>query len=148
MDIPQRVFEAWVEEEANRQRSSQRLLLTALDAPMDQKKDRLTRLNEWLLQARESHQYLIQLHKDICFSPTNKWTSSKSDPFLKNWDRITLKYWFLGSAAMTTEDYVASSLSGGDSEATFKPHEDDGDVSRGSEKNLDEAFGITEYLLL
>ncbi|KAH7149880.1 hypothetical protein B0J13DRAFT_605635 [Dactylonectria estremocensis] len=148
MDLKQSEFEAWEKEEANRQRSSQCLLLTAPDAPVDQKKDRLTRINEWLLQVRESHQYLSQLHRNIWYSQTKQKSGSKSAPFLKNWERIILKYWFLDSAAMTMEEYATSSLSGGDSEATFKRFEDDSDVSTAPHIDLDEPLGYTKFVLM
>ena len=148
MGITETIFEDWEEEERDRQRSCQRLLLTSLDAPADRKKDRLTRVNEWLLQVWEAYRYLAQLHRDCWYSLMNERGGSRSALFPADWDRATLKYWFLDTAAMTAEDYAASSLGGGDSEATIIPFKDDCYVLEESHRDREEPLGFTQFLLL
>ncbi|KAI6762565.1 hypothetical protein HG530_008545 [Fusarium avenaceum] len=148
MGITESMLETWTEEESSRQRSSQRLVLEDLEWPTDQKRDRLTRLNEWLLQMRDSHEYLAQLHRSFWYSGHTARDVAKSAPFPEDWDRVTLKYWFLDTAAMVTEDYATSSQGGGDSEATFKPNCDDNDLCDRPYKNFDEPLGYTQFMIL
>lgn len=149
MGMSDNVLDAWSEEESRRQLRSRRLLLGNLESPADRKKEQLTRLNEWLLQMRECHEYLGQLHQGFWYVVhTVDGVTRHIPPLPKDWDRLTLKYWFSDTAAMVTEDYATSSLGGGDSEATFKPLHDENELSMESHKDPDEPLGYTQSFRL
>lgn len=110
--------------------------------PDEQRKDRLTRTNEWMLGVFNASSYLIDLHQQIMTLEIdrrrlitalikNKLGESPSSVGIDYWEgpygttyetmrRAIVKFWFLDSAAMSEEEYPSSHVANSDSDATFR----------------------------
>ena len=108
----------------------------------EQRKDRLTRANEWMLGVFNASSYLIDLHRQIMTSEIDrrlritalkeyKSGEPSSSVGIIYWEgpygstyetmrRAIVKFWFLDSAAMSEEEYPSSRVTNSDSDATFQ----------------------------
>lgn len=116
--------------------SQQQLQLGGLRDPNpgEQRKDRLTRTNEWMLGVFYAFPHFIELHRkimDLEGITRRKSFQWEEHPDIHQWEehrgsayetarRTIVKFWFLDSAAMSEEEYAASHVVGSDSDATFR----------------------------
>lgn len=97
----------------------------------EQRKDRLTRTNEWMLGVFYAFPYFIELHRKILILEEIELRESSKSSDIHQWkedrwslsettQRTMVKFWFLDSAAMSEEEYATSHIPGSDSDATFR----------------------------
>ena len=136
--------------------------LRGLD-PDEERKDRLTRTNEWMLGVFKTSSHLIDLHRQIMDMEIrrhertialirNKLGESSHSLDEGHWDepygsinettrRTIVKFWFLDSAAMAKEEYASSHTPLSDSDATFqKLGEEEEGVESFVDEDIEESF--------
>ena len=111
----------------------QKLRLGALrfSDPDEQRTDRLTRTQEWMLGVYYASPLLLELQEDIIrrelakrprLNTAEAQIDTSGQVFGEMVSRRTVvKYWFLNSSISLEEDYVASQVGTSDSEATYQP---------------------------
>ena len=149
--VSERDLERWESLTTLDHTSQKRLRLGELrnPDPDEQRKERLTRTNEWMLGVFYALPYFIEVYRMILTLEETKQkelsrslgkyqqegkgeTTGEALPrtILESTDealrRTIVKFWFLDSAAMSEEEYADSQYVGSDSEATFRrPDEED-----------------------
>ncbi|KAL8724564.1 MAG: hypothetical protein Q9181_006768, partial [Wetmoreana brouardii] len=95
--------------------------------PEEERKDRLTRLNEWLLHHFVANDWHITLYNSIydLNISSKDWPPLWVSKLQSNRARMMMKFWFLDSAAILHEEVASSISSELDSDAIFRPFEDD-----------------------
>ena len=112
---------------------NQKLRLGALrfPDPDEQRRDRLTRTQEWMLGVYYASPLLLELQEDIIrrelakrprLNTAGAQIDTSDQVFGEMVSRRTVvKYWFLNSSISLEEDYVVSQVGTSDSEATYQP---------------------------
>ena len=137
-------FKVWESRTLEEPRNQRQLHLGELRGltPDEQRKDRLTRANEWMLGVFNASSYLIDLHRQIMALEIdrrrriaalvkNKLGEPSSSVGIdyreghygstyETTRRAIVKFWFLDSAAMSEEEYPSSHITNSDSDATFR----------------------------
>ncbi|KAI9717564.1 MAG: hypothetical protein M1812_004705 [Candelaria pacifica] len=119
--------------------------------PVEERKDRVTRINEWLLGVFEAYRWHFQLYHSIFnymvraapFTTSQGSTYSmdisqqetfleelkglyfEDDKGLNRVPRLIMKYWFLDAASMLQGEIALSAVALSDSDATFRPLEEE-----------------------
>ena len=167
-----RLWESLTLEEPRNQGQLQLGELRGLNSD-EQRKERLTRTNEWMLGVFNASSYLIDLHRQIMTMEidrrrwvtalvNNKLGELSSSVGIDSWERhygstyetprrAIVKFWFLDSAAMSEEEYPSSQVTNSDSDATFRRLDekyksiDDGIQAHGWGNFLPVAMSEEEY---
>lgn len=117
--------------------------------PKEGRRDKLTRLNEWLLEIFMAIPWHLELYRSVY----NLFVYYSIDRMLVapemihgmhsgSLSRPCMKFWFLDSASILQEAVAPSTIATSDSHATFRPTEDEliqSSVELVSEHSIDEA---------
>ncbi|KAL8793872.1 MAG: hypothetical protein Q9195_003491 [Heterodermia aff. obscurata] len=142
-------------------KTDQKMRLLHVGEPLEaeeRSKDRLTRINEWLLGVFYAYPVLNDLHQEIMRReitklrkiPSVSLDESLYEPATAEEDprRKIIKYWFLDSAAMSDKQYPSSHMANSDSEATFRDIEDVEKIDDSDEKNDDPDMNISNQVMV
>ena len=121
----------------------------------ERKRDKLTRINQWMLEILNHFPDLKLLHQRLMKHNIRGkgWSVlfKKYNLSKEVWGKLVMKHWFLDSAALTAEDYAATSTGGEESElsVSFESEADDDDpdlFERPQKTNLDNAPLLEDLL--
>lgn len=103
--------------DAQAESEKKKLSLPGDTASTFKEKERLTRINEWLLEALYSNTYLAELHRTMLGKMR---TISNTDTLQAHtqWQRQIVKFWFLDAAATSSGGSYAPSTLGTESDLT------------------------------